>query len=91
MEWVRKITAAVGLDRVPFVRKVVVSVIGSTVLILGLVLILLPGPAFIVIPIGLLILASEFAWARHVIDRGKLVVSKARQGKWREAFFPSSR
>ena len=89
MAWVRKITAAVGLDRVPFVRKLIVTVIGITVLLLGIVLIVLPGPAFIVIPIGLLILASEFAWARHVLDRGKVVVDKARRGKWREAFFPT--
>lgn len=46
-------------------RKVVVGVIGFTVVIIGVVLLVLPGPAFIVIPAGLAILALEFAWARH--------------------------
>jgi tellurite resistance protein TerC len=89
MQWVRKITAAVGLDRVPFVRKLIVSVIGVTVVFIGIALLVLPGPAFIVIPVGLLILASEFAWARLLLIRGKNVVKKARRGKWRETLFPT--
>lgn len=46
-------------------KRIVVTVIGGTVLGLGLALIVLPGPAFIVIPLGLAILAIEFAWARR--------------------------
>lgn len=46
-------------------RKIVVGIIGSTVVLIGLMLLVLPGPAFIVIPTGLAILALEFAWARH--------------------------
>ena len=46
-------------------RRVVIAVIGTTVLLIGLVLLVLPGPAFIVIPSGLAILATEFAWARR--------------------------
>ena len=46
-----------------YARRVVVSVIGMTVLLVGIALLVLPGPA--VIPIGLAILATEFAWARH--------------------------
>ena len=89
MQWVRKITAAVGLNRVPFVRKLIVSVIGVTVVLIGIALLVLPGPAFIVIPVGLLILASEFAWARLLLIRGKKVVKKARGRNWREVLFPS--
>jgi hypothetical protein len=36
-----------------------------TVLLIGVALIVLPGPAFVVIPIGLAILATEYAWARR--------------------------
>ncbi|MGH8533808.1 MAG: PGPGW domain-containing protein [Gammaproteobacteria bacterium] len=42
-----------------------VGVVGATVLLLGIAMIVLPGPAFIVIPIGLAILGIEFTWARH--------------------------
>jgi uncharacterized protein (TIGR02611 family) len=45
-------------------RRIAVAVVGSTVLIVGIALIVLPGPAIIVIPIGLAILGIEFAWAR---------------------------
>lgn len=50
-------------------RRVVVFVIGSTVLLVGVILLVTPGPAFLVIPLGLGILAIEFAWARHWLHR----------------------
>jgi tellurite resistance protein TerC len=53
------------------VRKIIVGVIGFTVLLFGIALLVLPGPAFVVIPIGLAILASEFAWARRILKRVK--------------------
>lgn len=85
MKWVRKIVGALGLKRSPKIRKIVVAVIGGTVLLVGIALVFLPGPGSIVIPVGLVILASEFAWARHVLRRGKHAVRKARRGEWRAA------
>jgi tellurite resistance protein TerC len=38
---------------------------GSTVILIGIIMIVTPGPAIIVIPAGLAILATEFAWARR--------------------------
>jgi tellurite resistance protein TerC len=53
-------------------------VVGGTVLLVGFALIVLPGPAFVVIPVGLAILGLEFAWARRwlrkVKDRSAQVV-----------------
>ena len=46
-------------------RRVVVGVIGGTVILAGLAMVLLPGPAIVVIPAGLAILGIEFAWARR--------------------------
>ena len=45
-------------------RRIAVAVVGGTVLLVGVALIVLPGPAFVVIPLGLAILGLEFAWAR---------------------------
>ena len=59
-------------------RKLIVGIIGGTVLLIGVALIVLPGPAFIVIPIGLAILATEFAWARRAVTKAKAMVAKAR-------------
>ena len=50
-------------------RKLIVRVIGVTVLLMGIALVVLPGPAFIIIPLGLGILATEFVWARRMLDR----------------------
>jgi hypothetical protein len=59
-------------------RKLIIAVIGGTVLLIGIALIVLPGPAFIVIPIGLAILATEFAWARHAVVRTRALIARAR-------------
>ncbi len=45
-------------------RRIVVAVIGGTVLLIGIAMVVLPGPAIIVVPFGLGILGLEFAWAR---------------------------
>jgi Putative transmembrane protein (PGPGW) len=79
MNGVSHLTAAVGLAGLPRLRKLVVAVIGGTVVLLGVALIVLPGPAFIVIPVGLAILATEFAWARRAIRRGQALITKARR------------
>jgi uncharacterized protein (TIGR02611 family) len=49
-------------------RRIVIAVIGTTVVLIGVAMIVLPGPAVIVIPLGLGILSVEFAWARHWLD-----------------------
>jgi uncharacterized protein (TIGR02611 family) len=46
-------------------RTVLVVVAGVSVLLVGVAMIVLPGPAFVVIPAGLAILGIEFAWARR--------------------------
>lgn len=52
-------------------KKLVVTIVGFTVLLIGVAMIVLPGPAFIVIPLGLGILAIEFAWARSLLKKLK--------------------
>jgi uncharacterized protein (TIGR02611 family) len=53
------------------VKRVVVIIVGFTVLLVGVAMIALPGPAFIVIPLGLGILATELVWARRMLDKIK--------------------
>jgi tellurite resistance protein TerC len=48
-------------------RRIGITVAGFSVLCVGVAMIVLPGPAFIVIPAGLGILALEFAWARRAL------------------------
>ena len=52
-------------------RRIAISIVGFTVLAIGIAMIALPGPAFIVIPAGLAILGLEFAWARRWLTKVK--------------------
>ena len=57
-------------------KRIVVAVIGGTVTIFGIALIVLPGPAIIVIPIGLSILATEFVWAKRWLDKAREMTAR---------------
>ena len=56
-------------------RRVVVAVVGVTVLVIGIVMIVTPGPALVLIPVGLAILSIEFAWARAWLKRVREAIS----------------
>jgi tellurite resistance protein TerC len=58
------------------IKKIIVAVIGFTVLAFGILLIVFPSPAFIVIPIGLSILATEFVWAKKLLEQFKMGIRK---------------
>ncbi len=52
-------------------KRLIKVVIGFTILIIGIAMIALPGPATVVIPVGLAILATEFIWAKKLLKRFK--------------------
>ncbi|MPZ71680.1 MAG: hypothetical protein GEU74_00370 [Nitriliruptorales bacterium] len=53
-----------------FIFRVLWTIAGASVVIAGLAMTVLPGPAVIVLPIGLAILAAQFTWARRLLDVG---------------------
>ena len=53
------------------VKRLIVAVIGFTILGIGIAMIVLPGPAILVIPLGLSILATEFVWAKKFLEKVK--------------------
>jgi tellurite resistance protein TerC len=61
------------------VRRLVILAVGSTVILIGFIMIVLPGPATLIIPLGLAILATEFAWARRLLRRAALIARMARK------------
>ncbi len=58
-----------------WLRRTVIGVTGITVLLSGLAMVILPGPAVVVIPLGLAILATEFVWGGRLLERGRVTVS----------------
>lgn len=63
------------------IRRIVIAVVGFTVLFIGIALIVLPGPAFLIIPLGLGILATEFVWARRLLQKVKEKLKRDRDKK----------
>jgi uncharacterized protein (TIGR02611 family) len=52
---------------------------GFAVLLAGLIMLVTPGPAFVLIPIGLAMLALEFEWAERLLERALVAADKARE------------
>jgi len=53
-------------------RKIWILIAGTSVIIFGIIISPLPGPGFtIMLPLGLAILASEFLWARRLLNKAK--------------------
>jgi uncharacterized protein (TIGR02611 family) len=52
-------------------RRIAISIVGGTVLLIGVAMLVLPGPGLVVIPLGLAILGIEFAWARAWLRKVK--------------------
>jgi uncharacterized protein (TIGR02611 family) len=81
MNWMNRLRSLWNLENIKIVRRIIVAVVGATVLLIGIALLVLPGPAFIVIPIGLAILATEFAWARHWLKKVRQIASGVVSGR----------
>jgi uncharacterized protein (TIGR02611 family) len=59
--------------------RLMFGVTGSVVLAAGLVMLVTPGPAFVLIPIGLAMLSMEFVWAERLLDKSLEQAAKAQQ------------
>ncbi len=51
--------------------KIIIIVVGATILLIGIALLVLPGPGWFTIIIGLSILGGEFVWARRLLRKIK--------------------
>jgi tellurite resistance protein TerC len=59
-------------------KRLIVIVVGSTILLMGIAMIVLPGPAVLVIPVGLGVLATELVWARRLLNKLKSTFLKGK-------------
>jgi uncharacterized protein (TIGR02611 family) len=49
--------------------RIVFAFAGGIVLLGGVIMLVTPGPAFVLIPIGLAMLSLEFVWAERMLDK----------------------
>ena len=61
------------------VVRVLFVLVGFTLLLAGVAMLVAPGPAFVVIPIGLAILSLEFRWAENMLEKSLEQADKAAQ------------
>ena len=73
------VLAKLRVEEVPHIRRIVITVVGGTILIIGTALVALPVPGSgpVVILGGLAILGTEYAWARRWMRKSKLLAKKA--------------
>ncbi len=76
-----------SLHTIEQVRRVFRIVSGFTLLAVGVVMIVTPGPGWLVILLGLSLLAAEFIWARRLMDRMKHEGTRVRDAVW--SYMPS--
>ncbi|WP_131746391.1 PGPGW domain-containing protein [Frankia sp. Cppng1_Ct_nod] len=72
------------------VRRIMVTTVGMAVLGVGVALLALPGPGFLVIALGFFILSLEYAWARRQFEQARQkaadLADQAAAGVWSSAF-----
>lgn len=65
--------------------RLTVAAIGFTVLAVGLVMLVTPGPGLLVIIAGLAILAHQYAWAARALEKAKFRAAQAKDVAMRRA------
>jgi uncharacterized protein (TIGR02611 family) len=60
-------------------KKFFIALMGGTVVLLGVAMLVLPGPGALVIAGGVAILATEFIWARRAMRKAKGAVARVRR------------
>jgi uncharacterized protein (TIGR02611 family) len=76
----RRFFRRVGLDQLhPVIRRSLVALVGTTIVLIGLLLVFLPGPGALVVLLGLAVLGTEFVWAQRLIRRARELGKQGQQ------------
>lgn len=81
MEWAKQML----IRSLQQAKRFLKILFGFTLLALGVVMIVTPGPGWLTILLGLGVLAAEFVWARRLLDK-----MKEQGGRIRDSVFPRS-
>lgn len=60
-------------------KKILVSIAGGSILLGGLIMLITPGPGWLLIILGLGILATEYVWAHHLLSKAKEYYEKTKK------------
>jgi len=59
-------------------KRIGIAIVGGSVTLIGIALIVLPGPAIVVIPIGLSILGTQFEWPRRYLRKARDLATRVK-------------
>ena len=76
-DWLSRVLVCLKVDEVPHIKRIIVTVVGGTILVGGVAMFLTPFPAILVIPAGLAVLGTEYAWARRWLRNARKMAKKA--------------
>jgi Putative transmembrane protein (PGPGW) len=81
---------SVSSDSLKRAKRLVKIVVGFTALLLGIIMLVTPGPGIVAIGFGLALLGAEFVWARRLLNRLKAGGDrlKAEGHRLRDAILP---
>jgi uncharacterized protein (TIGR02611 family) len=60
-------------------RRLVVAVVGGTIVLVGIALLVVPGPGLLFIAAGLALLGTEFVWARSLMSKIRRQAQRAKE------------
>lgn len=76
-EALSRLLVRLKVDEIPHIKRIIVTVVGGTIIIFGFSLIWTPAPTGLLIPVGLAVLGTEYAWARRWMRKARLMAGKA--------------
>ena len=59
-------------------KRIAVTVVGAALVVLGLAMLVLPGPGLLVVFAGFAVLATEYVWAATAVERAKALGTAAK-------------
>lgn len=64
------------MHNLPLLKRIVVGIVGVTVVMIGVALLVLPGPGLVTIALGLAILSTQFVWARSLLNKARAAIKR---------------
>jgi uncharacterized protein (TIGR02611 family) len=65
-------------------KRIAVTIAGAVVILVGVAMLVLPGPGWVVIFAGLAILSTEYVWARRLLEKAKEKAGQAKDAVFRK-------
>ena len=58
-------------------KRIAVTAVGGALVVVGLAMLVLPGPGIVVVVLGFAVLGTEYVWAATALERTKAIAGQA--------------